>query len=105
MGKKQIQKNLTIFTSRVKLQFQPSEVLLFGSYARGEGTDYSDVDVVVVAKSFAKIPFEKRLDALYPLTNDLSPDFHVFGYTPKEFKKISPFSSISEAKREGTSLL
>ena len=78
---------------------------IFGSYARGEETDYSDVDVVIVAKTFKSIPFEKRLDVLYQLTADLYPDFHVFGYTPQEFQNVSSLSTIAEAKTQGIPLL
>ena len=79
--------------------------MLFGSYARGEATDISDVDVVVIADSFKSIPQDERLDVLYPLTSDLYPDFHVFGFTPREFKRVSPFTTIMEAKTQGIPLL
>ncbi len=105
MDKAQIQKSLITFTKRVKEKFRPKQVLLFGSYTCGEATDYSDVDVVVVADSFKLIPFENRLDALYPLFSDLYPDFHVFGYTSEEFENMSSAVSIIEAKTNGFPLL
>ncbi len=101
MGKNKIQKSLKIFSDRVKARFQPKQVILFGSYARGEADEYSDVDIIVVAEKFNKTPMGERLDVLYPLTSDLYPDFHVFGLTSKEFSKLSDFVSISEAKRDG----
>lgn len=42
------------FLSRIVDQFQPEKVILFGSYARGNPTPDSDVDVLVV------LPFEGR---------------------------------------------
>ena len=101
MGKKQIQKSLSIFTNRVKKRFSPERLLLFGSFAYGKPNDESDVDVVVVSKKFRVIPQKKRLDVLYDLTRDLMPDFHVFGYTPEEFEKLRPLTSIYEAKKHG----
>ena len=105
MDQKQIQKSLRVFTQRVKTKFKPEQIVLFGSFARGKANKYSDVDVVVIANTFKSIPEEKRLDELYPLTADLSPDFHVFGYTPEEFAKISDLTSITEAKTQGIPLL
>lgn len=104
MGKKQVQKNLSIFTNRVKARFHPKKVILFGSYAAGQASPYSDVDIVVVSEKFARTSQEKRLDLLYDLTKDLTPDFHVFGFTTKEFDQLSPFTSISEAKHYGVAL-
>ena len=33
---------------------QPEQIILFGSYARGEATDESDVDLIVVVKDLPK---------------------------------------------------
>lgn len=105
MGKRKIEKNLKLFVKRVKKQFKPEQVLLFGSYARGQANKYSDVDVVVVADVFRMFPFEKRLDVLYPLIYDLSPDFHPLGYTPEEFQKVNKLTTLSEIKKYAVSLL
>lgn len=105
MGKRRIQKSLNIFTSRVKKVFRPKNVILFGSYAFGEATDYSDVDILVVAEKLADIPYEKRLDLLYELTRDLQPDFHVYGLTPEEYTSTSPLTIIEEIKRHGVNLI
>ena len=105
MGKKQIQKSLKTFTQRVKKTFKPERILLFGSYASGKVTNYSDIDIVVVADKFKKIPEEKRLDVLYELTQDLYPDFHVFGYTPEEFKNASSLITLEEIKKSHISLM
>jgi hypothetical protein len=42
------------FTKRVVVQFQPMRVLLFGSYARGEQGEDSDVDLLII------MPFSGR---------------------------------------------
>jgi len=105
MGKEKIQKNLKLFTKRVRNRFHPQKVLLFGSFARGQAGSYSDVDIIVVADTFKTVQFNKRLDILYPLIQDLSIDFHVFAYTPQEFARLSPLTSISEAKIHGIPLV
>ena len=105
MGKKQIQKALKIFTERAKKKFNPEQIFLFGSYARGQANEYSDVDLIVISKIFAEIPQEKRLDVLYDLTKGLRPDFHVYGFTKNELEKASPLTSLSEVKKYGIPLI
>jgi uncharacterized protein len=39
------------FTKRVVVQFQPMRVLLFGSYARREQGEDSDVDLLIIMLS------------------------------------------------------
>ncbi|MBI3559517.1 nucleotidyltransferase domain-containing protein [Candidatus Gottesmanbacteria bacterium] len=89
----------------MKKKFNPKQLLLFGSYARGKANEYSDVDVVVVSDTFKSMPLKKRLDVLYPLTMDLSPDFHVFGYTSEEFKKASNVSTLEDVKKHAVRIL
>ncbi len=42
------------FCDRLVKEFNPDKVILFGSYARGEQREWSDVDIMVV------MPFEGR---------------------------------------------
>lgn len=101
MGKRKIQKVLKVFVQRAKKSLEAEKIILFGSYARGKANEYSDIDVIVLSKMFSKIPEEKRLDFLYPLTKGLFPDIHPFGYTSEEFNKVSAFSTLSEARSSG----
>jgi len=104
MDKKQAEKNIKIFAFRVKAKFKPEQILLFGSYATGKFTPYSDLDIAVISSKFKSIPREKRLDVLYPLTADLYPDFHVFGFTPEEFNQASPLTTVAEIKKQAIDL-
>lgn len=104
MDKKQARRSINTFVKRASRRFKPEKVLLFGSFAHGGESEYSDVDIAVVSKAFSKIPQEKRLDLLYELTKDLYPDFHVFGFTPDEFTYSSKLSTIEEIKQKGIPL-
>ncbi|MEK7544487.1 MAG: nucleotidyltransferase domain-containing protein [Patescibacteria group bacterium] len=105
MDQKQIQRALNIFTDRVRNRFAAEQIFLFGSYARGKANEYSDVDLIVVASTFSDIPEDRRFDILYALTTGLTPDFHVYGFTPQEFNNSSPLTTLAEVKREGIPLL
>jgi len=40
-------------TAKIVERFDPHKVVLFGSYARGEATEHSDVDLLVVMEEYA----------------------------------------------------
>jgi len=81
-----------------------SKVILFGSHARGEAHENSDVDLMIIAES--DLPRFKRSRKLYSL---LRP--HPFGmdlvvYTPQEIEKAerSLASFVSTVLKEGKTL-
>ena len=101
MDVKKIQKQLRVFVRRVKNVYKPEKIILFGSYARGEATEYSDVDILVIAKKFKGINPYERFSKLYDLGRDLDPDFNTFGFTPSELKKSSYLTTLRDALQTG----
>lgn len=81
-------------------QADAERVVLFGSYARGEATEHSDVDLLVIAPS--DLPRFKRSRALYQSLRPYPFAMDLLVYTPEEIKKAqqSPLSFISAAMRE-----
>jgi predicted nucleotidyltransferase len=53
---------------RLVVRFHPERIILFGSHARGEATDASDMDLLVVADT--DLPPEERFPALRPALAD-----------------------------------
>ncbi len=82
-------------------QIDADEVVLFGSHARGEATEHSDVDLLVIAQS--ELPRFKRSRALYKSLQPYPFGMDLVVYTPDEIKKgqQSPLSFVSTALREG----
>jgi len=67
--------------------YDPEKIYLFGSWARGEGDELSDLDLVVIKKT--KTPFLKRLREVAGL---LPPDMggiDILVYTPAEFQRMA----------------
>ncbi len=79
---------------------KPRKVIIFGSYARGEADEYSDLDIIVVAETNLK--FIDRIGEILKLL-DLPVAVEGFVYTPDEFEKMlkddNPF--IQKAIEEG----
>jgi len=79
-------------------------VILFGSHARGDATENSDVDFLVVAQS--DLPRFKRSRKIYRLFKPYPFGMDILVYTPDEIQKNSktPFSFISNVLKEGKTL-
>ncbi len=82
------------------MAYQPEKIILFGSMARGDADEYSDIDLIVIKNT--KQRFVRRLveiTAFIPL--DIGVD--VLVYTPKELEAMlaegNPF--IEQALKEG----
>ena len=48
MGKKEIDRKLRKYITLVRKGFSPKKIILFGSYARGDFTENSDIDIAVI---------------------------------------------------------
>ncbi len=76
-------------------------VILFGSYARGQANESSDVDFLVIADS--ALPKHKRSRELYKLFNPYPFGMDIVVYTAAEIEQArkSPLSFISTILRYG----
>ncbi len=63
-------------------EFNPEKIILFGSYARGNWDEESDIDIIVVYQTEKK--FMDRLEELYMKWN-LPKAVDILAYTPDEF--------------------
>ncbi len=76
-------------------------VILFGSHARGEADEDSDVDLLIIAES--DLPRFKRSPPLYRLLRPYPFPMDLIVYTPQEVEAAtrSPVSFVSIVLREG----
>ena len=72
MNEKMLNKVLDEFLQRCKQKFGDNliSIILFGSYARGMATEYSDVDLLIIAKNLPKRRIER-----YKLMSDIDLEF------------------------------
>ncbi len=80
------------------------QVILFGSHARGEAGENSDVDLMIIAES--DLPRFKRSRELYKQLRPYPFGMDLAVYTPQEIErgKKSPVSFVSAVLREGKTL-
>ncbi|MEM1575494.1 MAG: nucleotidyltransferase domain-containing protein [Nitrososphaerota archaeon] len=78
--KREAYKKIEEFLKQVK-HLKPKTIILFGSYAKNEFTEFSDIDICLIAENLPENIFERRsLSGLYKV-----PSLRVIGYYPKEF--------------------
>lgn len=78
---------------RIVRLYSPAKILIFGSRAKGNATDDSDIDVIIVAEAFTGIPFVRRM-SLVMRSARFKKHVDYLCYTPREFKRLKDTSSI-----------
>lgn len=71
-----------------KKNIKIEQAILFGSYAKGNQTEISDIDIALVSNSFEGIRFLDK-QKINPFLIDLDPRFDVHPYNPDEFNENS----------------
>ena len=104
--KRELDKRLQTIGSRIKKDYSAERVILFGSYAKGNATEDSDVDLLIVAPT--KERFFERMASVRRLIRDLRDGLAVspIVLTPRELEKRreagDPF--VQEILQTGVSL-
>jgi len=83
------------------MAYQPEKIILFGSVARGDADEYSDIDLIVVKQSDQRF-VERLVEVMAFLPRDVV-KADVLVYTPEEFQAMqeqgNPF--IEQALKDG----
>lgn len=104
MGKRKIDQRLISGIKKYKLEIGADKIVLFGSYARGNYTEDSDIDLILVSKKFEGKKFHARFKGLW-LKWSLKMPVDFIPLTPEEFEKQKKeVSLVSEALREGIAI-
>lgn len=80
-----------------ELGIHPQQVILFGSFARNEQREWSDIDVAIVAEEFSGFRPEDSASMSSALWKHVEIEPHPF--RPEDFTDWNPF--VQEIKRTG----
>jgi len=75
-----------------------SQIVLFGSYARGDWHEGSDIDVIVISPDFAGKDYWQRIDAMARAICDVWQPIESIAMTPEEWERGD--SMIAQIARE-----
>lgn len=76
-------------------------VILFGSFAKETATSESDIDLVFLSRRFAKMNDLERAVLIGKARKNYEFAMDHFGFTPEEFEKASPLTTLGEIKETG----
>ena len=96
MNRKELNEELNRIMKKIKGDDSVKQVVLFGSLARGDLHEGSDIDLIVVRETDKK--FLDRLDEFYI---DASEPLDILVYTPEEFEEMKNRPFIKRAMKEG----
>lgn len=83
---KKVEESLAHLVKRLNETYGPSEVYLFGSFAKGEWLEDSDVDIVAISKGFEGKPMPERVKMVRVLApKDIA--LEILPYTPEELEE------------------
>lgn len=89
------------YLPRLRRRFRPELVLVFGSRARGEALDESDLDLLIVSERFRGMRFPDRAAAVL-IALEVPFAVEVLCYTPEEFRaRRRGLSIVAQAVAEG----
>ena len=89
---------------RIKINVDPDKIILFGSYATGNPTEDSDIDLLIIKDM--KLPRYKRVKEVKKHLRGIKVPIDLLVYTSKEFDewKDTEASFISQINKTGTVL-
>src|SRR3972149_12186978 len=84
---KRIRKIIAEVVEKIKNEYKPEKIILFGSYAYGTPTEDSDIDLFIVKETDKRHldRFVEVRELIYKPENDIS--IQPLVYTPKEIEK------------------
>lgn len=93
-----IEKSVEAFLAALRQVKRVDMAYLYGSRAKGEASEWSDIDVAVISADFSTDLFEERV-ALLRLAVKVDDRIEPWPFTPDTFNSSDPLAS--EIKRTG----
>lgn len=97
----QIKKIIKTYVKEVSKSYRVEQVILFGSYASGRATKFSDIDLAIVSSDFRGKPEMEILQDLSRKTMNVDTSLEVLAFTPDEMDSPDPLSFSYEIKKMG----
>ena len=84
-----------------------SRLFLYGSYARGEPRDYSDIDIAIISPDFrgkSRMAIQETIAHSIVGRSGILAAFEPIGYSTEEFTKADSATFLGEIKSTGIPL-
>ena len=97
---KNVRTVLKDYREKLEKKINVKKMILFGSYARGNPRDYSDIDVAVISPDFQG-GTQKDYLLLDRTAREVTPLIEAFPYTPKDLKRRKRGDFLDQILRKG----
>lgn len=97
----ELEKAILDFVERLKKGIRVEAIVLFGSYARGNPHEWSDIDLAVISPDFEGMPVWQRQKTIAKLTVERYPNLSPIGYPSSEYHNPGRHSFLREIIRTG----
>ncbi|MBU3933170.1 MAG: nucleotidyltransferase domain-containing protein [Candidatus Omnitrophica bacterium] len=87
-----------------KLGIKVDRIILYGSFAKRNQREDSDIDLVIIAEDFQKMNLRERQEVLGIAAARIMKPIEARGYTPDELKMASQASFLKEILEVGVSV-
>ncbi|BCB96060.1 DNA polymerase beta-like region [Dissulfurispira thermophila] len=84
-----------------KIGIRPQRVILYGSYAKGQAREDSDIDLIVISEDFKGRNLRERLEILGLAAGRVFEPIEARGYTEEEIIAKEDGSFLDEVVTEG----
>ncbi|MDP3017257.1 MAG: nucleotidyltransferase domain-containing protein [Deltaproteobacteria bacterium] len=86
--RREIKRIIAQFKKRLgELGVEVSQIILYGSYAKGKPREFSDIDIAVVSPTFKKLDIFKRQEILSMAHHGFDEPIEPIGLTPDQIKE------------------
>lgn len=91
----------TEIAKRLEPQVRLQKVVLFGSFARGNAHEWSDIDFALISNDFQKMSHSQRIAFLVTKLKGIDSRIEVLTYSLDEYEIASHLTFLGEIKRTG----
>jgi hypothetical protein len=99
----EVKKIISAYRKRLEtLGINVSQIILYGSYAKGKPKEYSDIDIAVVSPDFTKFDIFERQEILSMAHHKLGVPIEPIGLTPAQLREKKGF--VREILNNGTTV-
>lgn len=89
-------------TRHLQEYIRVTEVILFGSYAAGTPSKYSDIDLAVISPDFEKYDLDLKADLFSNIKLNCNSDVEIHPFTEKALKNARPTNFLGHILKTGT---
>ncbi|MCL4534107.1 MAG: nucleotidyltransferase domain-containing protein [Bacteroidetes bacterium] len=92
---------VSAYVDKLNKDIKVDRAILFGSYARGNPRDESDIDLAIISEDLAEMDFVRRQEFLGRKTIGCDTLLEPIGYTREQYEHAEAHPFLNEIKRTG----